>query len=94
MNPAQVIPSLSQQGWVLIIKLHSFNVSHIARGYGHLLEEEKEPSFLTAGVGDYIVLNCDLDFPHEIPIPYILRWSHEVSSKMEKKNMEINEPVE
>lgn len=48
-----------------------------AWGYGHILEEEKEPTFLTAGVGDYVVFNCDLDFPHDIPIPYILRWNHE-----------------
>ncbi|XP_012265467.1 protein borderless isoform X2 [Athalia rosae] len=48
-----------------------------ASSYGHLLEEEKEPTFLTAGVGDYVVFNCDLDFPHDIPIPYILRWNHE-----------------
>ncbi|XP_046738764.1 protein borderless isoform X1 [Diprion similis] len=48
-----------------------------ARGFAHLLEEEKEPTFLTASVGGHIVFNCDLDFPHDLPIPYILRWNHE-----------------
>ncbi|XP_058803561.1 protein borderless isoform X1 [Phymastichus coffea] len=46
-------------------------------GLGLLLEEEKEPSYLTAAVGEYVVFNCDLDFPHEIPIPYILHWNRD-----------------
>ncbi|XP_023287560.1 protein borderless isoform X2 [Orussus abietinus] len=48
-----------------------------ALGHGLLLEKEKEPTYLTAGVGEYVVFNCDLDFPHEIPIPYILYWNRE-----------------
>ncbi|XP_076629523.1 borderless isoform X2 [Colletes latitarsis] len=42
-----------------------------------ILEEEKEPNYLTAGVGEYAVFNCDLDFPHETPIPYILQWNRD-----------------
>ncbi|XP_014237550.1 protein borderless isoform X2 [Trichogramma pretiosum] len=42
-----------------------------------LLEEEKEPSYLAAAVGEYVVFNCDLDFPHDIPIPYILYWNRD-----------------
>ncbi|XP_043252746.1 protein borderless isoform X3 [Colletes gigas] len=42
-----------------------------------ILEEEKEPTYLTAGVGEYAVFNCDLDFPHETPIPYILQWNRD-----------------
>lgn len=48
-----------------------------ASSYSLILEEEKEPNFLTAGVGEYAVFNCDLDFPHETPIPYILQWNRE-----------------
>lgn len=44
-----------------------------------MLEEGKEPHYLTAGVGEYVVFNCDLDFPHETPIPYILQWNRDVS---------------
>lgn len=44
-----------------------------------MLEEEKEPNYLNAGVGEYAVFNCDLDFPHETPIPYILQWNRDVS---------------
>lgn len=44
-----------------------------------MLEEDKEPNYLTAGVGEYAVFNCDLDFPHETPIPYILQWNRDVS---------------
>ncbi|XP_076174776.1 borderless isoform X2 [Ptiloglossa arizonensis] len=42
-----------------------------------ILEEEKEPNYLSAGVGEYAVFNCDLDFPHETPIPYILQWNRD-----------------
>ncbi|KAL0101927.1 hypothetical protein PUN28_018468 [Cardiocondyla obscurior] len=42
-----------------------------------MLEEDKEPNYLTAGVGEYAVFNCDLDFPYETPIPYILQWNRD-----------------
>lgn len=48
-----------------------------AISYGLILEEEKEPNYLNAGVGEYAVFNCDLDFPHETPIPYILQWNRD-----------------
>ncbi|XP_043801712.1 protein borderless isoform X2 [Apis laboriosa] len=48
-----------------------------ATGHGLILEEEKEPNYLNAGVGEYAVFNCDLDFPHETPIPYILQWNRD-----------------
>ncbi|XP_066598150.1 protein borderless [Prorops nasuta] len=48
-----------------------------ARGFNLLLDEEKEPTYLTAGVGEYAVFNCDLDFPHETPIPYVLQWNRD-----------------
>lgn len=46
-----------------------------------MLEEDKEPIYLSAGVGEYAVFNCDLDFPHETPIPYVLQWNRHVSIK-------------
>ena len=53
---------------------------HVVAALGAvLLEEIKEPSYLTTAVGEYVVFNCDLDFPHEIPIPYILHWNRDVS---------------
>ncbi|XP_015108943.1 protein borderless isoform X1 [Diachasma alloeum] len=48
-----------------------------ALGYGMLLEEEKDAKNFTASIGEYVVFNCHLDFPHEIPIPYILTWNRE-----------------
>ncbi|XP_075224945.1 borderless isoform X2 [Lycorma delicatula] len=38
------------------------------------IEEEKKATFLTANVGDSVVFNCQLDFPHDVIIPYILQW--------------------
>ncbi|XP_014210122.1 protein borderless isoform X1 [Copidosoma floridanum] len=50
---------------------------HRVVGLGLLLEEEKEPSYLTAAVGENVIFDCDLDFPHDIPIPYILHWNRD-----------------
>ncbi|XP_060821776.1 protein borderless [Bombus pascuorum] len=47
------------------------------QAFGLILEEENEPNYLNAGVGEYEVFNCDLDFPHETPIPYILQWNRD-----------------
>jgi hypothetical protein len=44
-----------------------------------LIEEEKQATMLSTRVGEYVVFNCPLDFPHDYVIPYILRWNKEVS---------------
>ncbi|RZC43153.1 turtle, partial [Asbolus verrucosus] len=36
--------------------------------------EEQKPIYLTASVGDYVIFNCNVDFPQTIPIPYMLNW--------------------
>ncbi|PSN47237.1 hypothetical protein C0J52_16564 [Blattella germanica] len=43
-----------------------------------VLEEEKQATMLSAKVGEYVVFDCPLDFPHDYEIPYILRWNKEV----------------
>lgn len=58
-----------------------------AYSYSLILEEEKEPNYLNAGVGEYAVFNCDLDFPHETPIPYILQWNRDVSDAIRSTNL-------
>ncbi|XP_011878462.1 PREDICTED: protein turtle isoform X2 [Vollenhovia emeryi] len=58
-------------------KLLAVFLCYEACSYGFTLEEDKEPNYLTAGVGEYAVFNCDLDFPHELPIPYILQWNRD-----------------
>ncbi|XP_050307905.1 protein borderless [Anthonomus grandis grandis] len=40
-------------------------------------EEENYPRYLTAAVGDYIVFDCDIDFPLGYPIPYRLFWKRQ-----------------
>lgn len=37
-------------------------------------EEEKKVTHLTASIGESVVFTCPLDFPYDIPIPYILHW--------------------
>ncbi|KAJ8936942.1 hypothetical protein NQ314_012123, partial [Rhamnusium bicolor] len=36
--------------------------------------KENEPTYLTAAVGDYVVFNCNIDFPQSFPIPHKLYW--------------------
>lgn len=43
-------------------------------------DDEKHPTYLTAAVGDYTIMNCDLDFPQSIPIPFILNWNKDVNN--------------
>uniref|UniRef100_A0A8D8WF01 Protein turtle n=1 Tax=Cacopsylla melanoneura TaxID=428564 RepID=A0A8D8WF01_9HEMI len=38
-------------------------------------ETEGEALYLTAGVGESVVFDCALEFPHNVPIPYILQYS-------------------
>ncbi|XP_017772996.1 PREDICTED: protein borderless isoform X2 [Nicrophorus vespilloides] len=47
------------------------------RAYFYEDDEKQQPSYLTAAVGDFTIMNCDLDFPQTIPIPYILNWNRE-----------------
>lgn len=47
-----------------------------------LIEEEKKATFLTANVGESVVFNCPLDFPHDVAIPYILYWNKDSKSMM------------
>ncbi|KAJ8669633.1 hypothetical protein QAD02_000892 [Eretmocerus hayati] len=65
--------SSAGQGRLLIFVLLFYGVSSNTV----VLEEEKEPTYLTTAVGEYAVFDCDLDFPHEIPIPYILHWNRD-----------------
>ncbi|CAK9794813.1 Protein borderless [Anthophora quadrimaculata] len=60
-----------------IYHLLAIFLCHQAFSESLMLEEEKEPNYLNAGVGEYAVFNCDLDFPHETPIPYILQWNRD-----------------
>lgn len=39
----------------------------------------ESPTYLESQVGTHAILNCQLDFPQDIVIPYILRWKKDVS---------------
>ncbi|XP_070150036.1 protein borderless isoform X3 [Polyergus mexicanus] len=58
-----------------VYKLLAVLLCYEACSYSLVLEEDKEPTYLNAGVGEYAVFNCDLDFPHDTPIPYVLQWN-------------------
>lgn len=42
--------------------------------------EDDRPRYLTAGVGDSVMFDCEIDFPQDFPIPYKLYWKRKVNS--------------
>ncbi|XP_066245868.1 protein borderless isoform X2 [Euwallacea similis] len=66
----QILPSRTGPGvclWSLVFS----GALYVAKGY---FEEENHPKYLTAAVGDFIVFDCEIDFPQGYPIPYRLYW--------------------
>ncbi|KAL3267564.1 hypothetical protein HHI36_011683 [Cryptolaemus montrouzieri] len=51
--------------WITLGAVYSFE-------YG---EYERQPIFLTASVGGWVLLSCDIDFPETMPIPFKLYWN-------------------
>lgn len=45
----------------------------------YYVEEEREPIYLTVHVGHYALLNCNVDFPQDMAIPYLIKWKKDVS---------------
>jgi hypothetical protein len=56
----------------------SFVILFVCKANCYYYEEQK-PIYLTAAVGDYVIFNCNVDFPQSLPIPYMLNWKKEVS---------------
>ncbi|XP_026682525.1 protein borderless-like [Diaphorina citri] len=44
---------------------------------GKQSEAQTEAQYLTAAVGESVVFDCALEFPHNIPIPYILQYNRD-----------------
>ncbi|CAH1159788.1 unnamed protein product [Phaedon cochleariae] len=56
---------------VSAVYLLAFFVGDLVKGY---YQEDNRPRYLTAAVGEGVVLNCDIDFPQDFQIPYKLLW--------------------
>lgn len=41
--------------------------------------DRQKTTHLEAKVGSYVVFNCYIDFPYDLPIPYVVHWSKDVS---------------
>uniref|UniRef100_A0A182TRG3 Uncharacterized protein n=1 Tax=Anopheles melas TaxID=34690 RepID=A0A182TRG3_9DIPT len=37
--------------------------------------DDRQPVYLEAKIGSYVVLDCPVDFPQDEPIPYVLHWN-------------------
>lgn len=60
---------------ILAVVLISVLVFFTESSHGKVHETEEEALYLTAAVGESVVFNCALEFPHNVPIPYILQYS-------------------
>lgn len=66
---------MSNVAVVLTLFLCFYNLQWSSSYY---YDEERLPTFLSASVGEHVVFECDIEFPQDIPIPYILNWRKEV----------------
>ncbi|ETN58906.1 hypothetical protein AND_009500 [Anopheles darlingi] len=53
----------------------------VAIGPAQAYLDDRQPVYLEAKVGSYVVLDCPVDFPQDEPIPYVLHWNKDVSSE-------------
>ncbi|XP_040167442.1 protein borderless [Anopheles arabiensis] len=37
--------------------------------------DDRQPVYLEAKIGSYVILDCPVDFPQDEPIPYVLHWN-------------------
>lgn len=58
-----------------MFSIFSKNDCFIRNGRGN----NENPIYIESEVGTHAILNCQLDFPQDIVIPYILRWKKDVS---------------
>lgn len=51
------------------------SAAYSASAFFDVEEDKGGPVHLKATVGDSLVLNCKLEFPNDVPIPYIMHWN-------------------
>ncbi|CAD7080232.1 unnamed protein product [Hermetia illucens] len=69
LNAAGILGTLRVQLTLIVVILISSSRVEC------MFEEPRQPSYLEAKVGSYVVFNCPVDFPQDIVIPYVLHWS-------------------
>lgn len=51
------------------------------RGSCYYFHDESEPTYLVVRVGQYVLLNCEVDFEQAYAVPYMVKWRKDVSNK-------------
>lgn len=62
--------------WINVLVLFSC-LAPFSNGYYY--EEKRKPIYLNGLVGSFVVFNCKIQFPIDVPVPYILNWYKDVS---------------
>lgn len=42
---------------------------------------------ITAILGESVVFNCQVDFPEDIPVPYVLQWEKKVGETVRRPTL-------
>uniref|UniRef100_A0A1A9ZJ19 Uncharacterized protein n=1 Tax=Glossina pallidipes TaxID=7398 RepID=A0A1A9ZJ19_GLOPL len=48
--------------------------------------DHHKTTHLEAKVGSYVVFNCYIDFPYDLPIPYVVHWSKDLLLQVKEKS--------
>lgn len=69
---------------------------HIAAGLLLLLlinlpvtchQDHQDAVHITAILGESVVFNCQVDFPEDIPVPYVLQWEKKVGETVRRPTL-------
>lgn len=53
-------------------------------------QDRQKTTNMEAKVGSYAVFNCYIDFPYDLPIPYVVHWSKDVSKYFDIETKKYN----
>ena len=75
--------------FALLLLLSSFIILISVSCVSGARQDRQKTTNMEAKVGSYAVFNCYIDFPYDLPIPYVVHWSKDVSSSCEFKAKKI-----
>lgn len=50
-------------------------------------QDHQDAVHITAILGESVVFNCQVDFPEDIPVPYVLQWEKKVGETVRRPTL-------
>lgn len=50
-------------------------------------QDHQDAVHITAILGESVVFNCQVDFPEDIPVPYVLQWEKKVGETVRRSTL-------